>query len=38
MSKEKLKDDPRQRTDEGSAKQTDKPWGGQPGEGAELAR
>jgi hypothetical protein len=28
MSKEKPTDDPRQRTDEGSIKQTDEPWKG----------
>jgi hypothetical protein len=31
MSKEKPNDDPRQRTDWGSAKQTDEPWKGLPG-------
>ena len=30
MSKETPKDDPHQRTDEGSPKQTDKPWKGNP--------
>ena len=30
MSKEIPKDDPRQRTDEGSHSQTDKPWKGNP--------
>ncbi len=30
MSKETPKDDPRQQTDEGSPKQTDKPWKGNP--------
>ena len=30
MSKETPKDDPRQRTDEGSHSQTDKPWKGNP--------
>jgi hypothetical protein len=30
MSKETPKDDPRQRTDLGSHKQTDKPWKGKP--------
>ena len=30
MSKEKPTDDPRQRTDWGSHKQTDKPWKGNP--------
>ncbi|WP_315756246.1 MULTISPECIES: hypothetical protein [unclassified Bradyrhizobium] len=30
MSKETPKDDPRQRTDGGSIKQTDKPWTGNP--------
>ena len=30
MSKEKPNEDPRQRTDWGSSKQTDKPWKGQP--------
>jgi hypothetical protein len=30
MSKETPKDDPRQRTDKGSSKQTDKPWKGNP--------
>jgi hypothetical protein len=30
MSKETPKDDPRQRTDEGSLSQTDKPWKGNP--------
>jgi hypothetical protein len=30
MSKETPKDDPRQRTDWGSNKQTDKPWKGNP--------
>ncbi|UFZ04168.1 hypothetical protein LQG66_34090 [Bradyrhizobium ontarionense] len=30
MSKETPKDDPRQQTDEGSVKQTDKPWAGNP--------
>jgi hypothetical protein len=30
MSKEKPKDDLRQRTDWGSLKQTDKPWNGPP--------
>jgi len=30
MSKERPKDDPRQRTDEGSFKQTDEPWKGNP--------
>jgi hypothetical protein len=30
MSKETPKDDPRQRTDWGSNKQTDKPWKGPP--------
>jgi hypothetical protein len=30
MSKETPKDDPRQRTDEGSFKQTDTPWKGNP--------
>lgn len=30
MSKKTQKDDPRQRTDEGSLKQTDKPWNGNP--------
>ena len=28
MSQEKPNDDPRQRADQGSAKQTDKPWNG----------
>ena len=30
MSKETPKDDPRQRTDQGSHAQTDKPWKGNP--------
>ncbi|MGJ5180069.1 hypothetical protein ACQR16_21575 [Bradyrhizobium oligotrophicum] len=30
MSKETPKDDPRQRNDGGSIKQTDKPWDGNP--------
>jgi hypothetical protein len=30
MSRETPKDDPRQRTDEGSLKQTDEPWKGNP--------
>ena len=30
MSKEKPNDDPRQQTDWGSSKQTDKPWKGTP--------
>jgi hypothetical protein len=30
MSKETPKDDPRQQTDDGSLKQTDKPWKGNP--------
>jgi hypothetical protein len=30
MSKETPKDDPRQRNDEGSIKQTDQPWKGNP--------
>jgi hypothetical protein len=30
MSKETPKDDPRQRNDEGSMKQTDQPWKGNP--------
>jgi hypothetical protein len=30
MSKEKPNDDPRQRTDWGSAKQTEEPWKGPP--------
>ena len=30
MSKETPKDDPRQRSDQGSHKQTDKPWKGNP--------
>ena len=30
MSKEKPNGDPRQRTDWGSSKQTDKPWNGSP--------
>jgi hypothetical protein len=30
MSKESPADDPRQRTDEGSHSQTDKPWKGSP--------
>jgi hypothetical protein len=30
MSKETPKDDPRQHSDEGSLKQTDKPWKGNP--------
>jgi hypothetical protein len=30
MSKETPKDDPRQQTDRGSHKQTDKPWTGNP--------
>lgn len=30
MSKELAKDDPRERTDWGSSKQTDKPWKGSP--------
>ncbi|WP_426435577.1 hypothetical protein [Bradyrhizobium genosp. P] len=30
MSKETPKDDPRQQTDSGSHKQTDKPWKGNP--------
>jgi hypothetical protein len=30
MSKETPKDDPRQQTDKGSHKQTDKPWEGNP--------
>ena len=30
MSKETPKDDPRQRTDQGSHSQTDKPWKGNP--------
>ena len=30
MSKETPKDDPRQRTDEGSLSQTDQPWKGDP--------
>jgi hypothetical protein len=30
MSKETPKDDPRQRTDQGSLKQTDEPWKGNP--------
>jgi hypothetical protein len=30
MSKETPKDDPRQRTDHGSSRQTDKPWKGNP--------
>ena len=30
MSKETPKDDPRQHNDEGSIKQTDKPWQGNP--------
>jgi len=30
MSKETPKDDPSQRTDEGSFSQTDKPWNGLP--------
>ena len=30
MSKETPKDDPRQRTDEGSLTQTDTPWKGNP--------
>jgi hypothetical protein len=30
MSKETPADDPRQKTDEGSLKQTDKPWKGPP--------
>jgi hypothetical protein len=31
MSKETPKDDPRKQTDQGSHKQTDKPWKGNPG-------
>jgi hypothetical protein len=30
MSKETPKDDPRQRNDEGSIKQTNQPWNGNP--------
>ena len=30
MSKETPKDDPRQKSDQGSHKQTDKPWKGNP--------
>ena len=30
MSKEAPKDDPRQRSDQGSHKQTEKPWEGNP--------
>lgn len=30
MSKETPKDDPRQRTDEGSSSQTNRPWKGNP--------
>lgn len=30
MSKETSKDDPRQRSDQGSHRQTDKPWKGNP--------
>jgi hypothetical protein len=30
MSKETPKDDPRQRSDKGSLKQTDQPWKGNP--------
>lgn len=30
MSKETSKDDPHQQSDEGSLKQTDKPWKGNP--------
>jgi hypothetical protein len=41
MSKETPKDDPRQQTDQGSHKQTDKPWKGNPekeqrNDGADL--
>jgi hypothetical protein len=32
MTREIPKDDPRQRSDEGSTKQTDKPWKGNPEE------
>ena len=36
MSKEKPTDDPRQQTDWGSHKQTDKPWKGNRGKGAAV--
>src|ERR1700737_2222283 len=38
MSKETPADDPRQKTDGGSLKQTDKPWKGAAGEGTEAER